>query len=197
MKELFKMEWFPKYNFILASKSPRRQQLLKSLNIDFSVETKEVDEIYPENLKKEEVPVFLAELKSKPFLSELSDKDLLITADTVVCLGEDILGKPKDYEEAFKMIQNLSGKEHQVITGVCLSSEKKMHSFYSLTNVQFKKLTNQEINYYIQQFKPFDKAGAYGIQEWIGTIGITHIEGSFYNVMGLPIQKLYEEIQKF
>uniref|UniRef100_UPI0032178339 Maf family nucleotide pyrophosphatase n=1 Tax=uncultured Draconibacterium sp. TaxID=1573823 RepID=UPI0032178339 len=191
------MEWFPKYNFILASKSPRRQQLLKSLNISFSVKTKEVDEIYPEHLKKEEVPVFLAELKSKPFQDELSENDLLITADTVVCLGEEILGKPKDYSEAFNMIRNLSGKEHQVITGVCLTSPQKRHSFYSLTNVLFKELTNQEIDFYINQFKPYDKAGAYGIQEWIGTIGITHIEGSFYNVMGLPIQKLYEEIQKF
>jgi len=191
------MQWFPKYNFILASKSPRRQQLLKSLNIDFKVITKEVEEIYPENLSKEEVPVFLSELKAKPFLGELTDNDLLITADTVVCLDDSILGKPSDYNQAFDMIQKLSGKEHQVITGVCLASSNKLHSFYSLTNVTFKDLTQHEIEYYITQFKPYDKAGAYGIQEWIGTIGITHIEGSFYNVMGLPIQKLYEEIQKF
>jgi septum formation protein len=191
------MNWFPQYNFILASKSPRRQQLLKSLNIEFKVITKEVNEIYPENLQREEIPVFLAELKSKPFIPELSDGDLLITADTVVCLGNAVLGKPRDYDEAFAMLENLSGKEHQVITGVCLSTNKKMHSFYSLTNVQFKNLSGPEIEYYINQFKPYDKAGAYGIQEWIGTIGISHIEGSFYNVMGLPIQKLYEEIQKF
>ncbi|WP_346854509.1 Maf family nucleotide pyrophosphatase [uncultured Draconibacterium sp.] len=191
------MNWFPQYNFILASKSPRRQQLLKSLNIDFDVITKEVDEIYPEGLQREEIPVFLAELKSKPFIPELSDGDLLITADTVVCLGNSVLGKPRDYDEAFAMLENLSGKEHQVITGVCISSNKKMHSFYSLSNVRFKKLLRPEIEYYITEFKPYDKAGAYGIQEWIGTIGITHIEGSFYNVMGLPIQKLYEEIQKF
>ncbi|WP_346859690.1 Maf family nucleotide pyrophosphatase [uncultured Draconibacterium sp.] len=191
------MNWFPQYNFILASKSPRRQQLLKSLNIDFDVITKEVDEIYPEGLQREEIPVFLAELKSKPFIPELSDEDLLITADTVVCLGNSVLGKPRDYDEAFAMLENLSGKEHQVITGVCISSNKKMNSFYSLSNVRFKKLLRPEIEYYITEFKPYDKAGAYGIQEWIGTIGITHIEGSFYNVMGLPIQKLYEEIQKF
>ena len=191
------MNWFPEYNILLASKSPRRQQLLKSIGIEFQVTTKEVDEIYPENLSREQVPVFLAELKSKPFLDELSDNDLLITADTVVCLEDDILGKPKNYDDAFNMLQNLSGKEHQVITGVCLTSRQKTRSFYSLTNVQFKKLTSQEIEYYITNFKPYDKAGAYGIQEWIGSIGITHIEGSFYNVMGLPIQKLYEEIQKF
>lgn len=191
------MNWFPQYNFILASKSPRRQQLLKSLNIEFKVITKEVDEIYPEDLQREEIPVFLAELKSKPFITELDDSDLLITADTVVCLGNAVLGKPRDYDEAFAMLENLSGKEHQVITGVCISSNNKMHSFYSLTNVQFKELSHREIEYYVSEFKPYDKAGAYGIQEWIGTIGITHIEGSFYNVMGLPIQKLYEEIQKF
>lgn len=191
------MKWFPKYNFILASKSPRRQQLLKSLNIDFTVKTKEVAEVYPKGLEKEEVPVYLAELKSKPFSTELSANDLLITADTIVCLEKEILGKPKDYEEAYEMIEKLSGKEHQVITGVCLSSINKSHSFYSQTNVCFKELTSAEIEFYITQFKPFDKAGAYGIQEWIGSIGITHIEGSFYNVMGLPIQMLYEEIQKF
>lgn len=191
------MKWFPKYNVILASKSPRRQELLKSLGIDFLVKTKEVEEVYPENLSREEVPVFLAELKSKTFLDELSADDLLITADTVVCLEDTILGKPNDFDDAFSMIQNLSGKEHQVITGVCLSSAQKMRSFYSLTNVRFKELTAQEIDYYITNFKPYDKAGAYGIQEWIGSIGITHIEGSFYNVMGLPIQMLYEEIQKF
>lgn len=191
------MKWFPKYNFILASKSPRRQQLLKSLNIDFTVKTKEVAEVYPKGLEKEEVPVYLAELKSKPFSTELSANDLLITADTIVCLEKEILGKPKDYEEAYEMIEKLSGKEHQVITGVCLTSINKSHSFYSQTNVCFKDLTSAEIEFYITQFKPFDKAGAYGIQEWIGSIGITHIEGSFYNVMGLPIQMLYEEIQKF
>jgi septum formation protein len=191
------MNWFPNYNFILASKSPRRQQLLKSLGITFTVITKEVDEVYSPTLSNEEIPVFLAELKSKPFLNELSDGDLLITADTVVCLGREVLGKPKDYNDAFQMIQSLSGKEHQVITGVCLASKQKSHSFYSITNVQFKALTNDEINYYISEYKPFDKAGAYGIQEWIGSIGITHIEGSFYNVMGLPIQKLYEEIKTF
>ncbi len=191
------MEWFPDYNFILASQSPRRQQLLNSLGIKFTVKIKEVKEHYPQGLKKEEVPVFLAELKSEPFLNELSERDLLITADTVVCLGTEILGKPVNHYEARQMLQKLSGNEHQVITGVCLTSHSKKYSFYSVTNVEFKKLTLAEIEHYITAFSPFDKAGAYGIQEWIGTIGITHIEGSFYNVMGLPIQQLYEEIQKF
>lgn len=191
------MKWFPNFNIILASKSPRRQQLLHSLGIEFIVQTKEVEEVYPESLSNENVPVFLAELKAKAFADELNNNDLLITADTVVCLNQQILGKPKDYNEAFEMLSKLSGKEHQVITGVCLTAKHKSYSFFSNTNVQFKTLTNAEIEYYISEFKPYDKAGAYGIQEWIGAIGITHIEGSFYNVMGLPIQKLYAEIQKF
>ena len=191
------MKWFPDFNIILASKSPRRQQLLHDLGLKFSVQTKEVEEIYPENLSRERVPVYLAELKAKPFLRGLLDKDLVITADTVVCLGDRILGKPKDRTEATQILKDLSDGEHQVITGVCLTSNKKSHSFFSITNVRFKQLTLDEIEYYISAFKPYDKAGAYGIQEWIGAIGITHIEGSFYNVMGLPIQKLYAEIQKF
>lgn len=191
------MNWFPEYNYILASKSPRRNQLLKSLGIEFSIKIKEIEEIYPDNLTKEEIPVFLAELKAKPFLAELKANDLLITADTIVWFNGKVLGKPKDKLEAIQMLQQLSGNEHQVISGVCLSTVHKKKSFYSVSNVQFKNLTQYEIEYYISEFKPFDKAGAYGIQDWIGSIGITHIEGSFYNVMGLPIQKLYEEIQKF
>lgn len=191
------MHWFPEYNIILASKSPRRQQLVKSLGIDFSVKTIDVEENYPEHLSMEEVPLYLAELKAKPFVNGLLPNDLVITADTVVCVDNQILGKPENEKEACNMLQKLSNREHQVITGVCLTSKQKKHSFYALTTVRFKSLTPHEINHYITKFKPFDKAGAYGIQEWIGTIGITHIEGSFYNVMGLPIQKLYEEIQKF
>ena len=191
------MNWFPEYNYILASKSPRRNQLLKSLGIEFSIKIKEVEEIYPNNLTKEKIPVFLAELKAKPFLADLKANDLLITADTIVWFNGKVIGKPKDKTVAIQMLQLLSGNEHQVISGVCLSSSQKTKSFYSTSNVQFKNLTQTEIEYYISEFKPFDKAGAYGIQEWIGSIGITHIEGSFYNVMGLPIQKLYEEIQKF
>ena len=191
------MNWFPQYHYILASKSPRRQQLLRSLGIDFEVKTKEVDETYPDDLFKNEIPVYLARKKAKPFKYNLCQNELLITADTIVYYENDVLGKPGNNEEARQMLQMLSGHEHQVITGVCLTSAKKQTAFFAVSNVQFKHLTENEIEYYITNFKPFDKAGAYGIQEWIGTIGITHIEGSFYNVMGLPIQKLYEEIQKF
>lgn len=191
------MNWFPKYNFILASKSPRRQELLHSLGIEFEVKIKEVQENFPEGLAKEEIPVYLARLKAKPFIEELNENDLLITADTIVCLNNHVLGKPENRNEAILMLQQLSNQKHEVISGVCLSSAEKQKSFYSVSEVQFKKLSQEEIEYYVSQYKPFDKAGSYGIQEWIGFIGITHIEGSFYNVMGLPIQKLYEEIQKF
>lgn len=191
------MDWFPNYNYILASQSPRRQQLLKSLGIEFQIQLKEIDENFPENLNINEIPVYLAKLKATPFLNELRNNDLLITADTIVSLGEKVLGKPSNFEEAREMLQLLSGTEHQVISGVCLSSIQKQTTFFSVSNVCFKSLTKKEIDFYISRYKPFDKAGSYGIQEWIGVIGITHIEGSFYNVMGLPIQKLYEEIQKF
>ena len=191
------MNWFPQYHYILASKSPRRKQLLLSLGIDFEVKTKEVDETYPEKLSIEKIPVFLARKKAESFQGNLKEKELLITADTIVCYENEVLGKPANKKEATKMLRMLSGNEHQVISGVCLTSTDKQSTFYATSNVKFKQLTKNEIEYYISNFKPFDKAGAYGIQEWIGIIGITHIEGSFYNVMGLPIQKLYEEIQKF
>nr|WP_321355675.1 Maf family nucleotide pyrophosphatase [uncultured Draconibacterium sp.] len=191
------MNWIPAHNYILASKSPRRQELLKSLGIEFQVKTKDVDENYPQELFPDEIPGYLAEKKAKAFSNELNNNDLLITADTIVVLNGNVLEKPEDYDHASEMLLALSGKMHEVITGVCLRSTKKSVVFSSLTNVQFKQLTHIEIDYYITNFKPFDKAGAYGIQEWIGSIGISHIEGSFYNVMGLPLQKLYEEIQKF
>jgi septum formation protein len=193
----FKMKWLPDYNYILASKSPRRQELLHSLGIDFKVILKEVDENYPDNLTKEEIPVFLAELKSKSMIYELKENDLLITADTIVWLNGEVLGKPADKEDAIKILQKLSANEHQVITGVCLTSVHKQKSFYSVSNVRFKELSQSEIEYYVSEFNPLDKAGAYGIQEWIGYIGITHIEGSFFNVMGLPVQQLYTEILNF
>jgi septum formation protein len=193
----FKMNWLPDYNYILASKSPRRQELLKSLGINFQVITKEVEEIFPGNLSKEQIPVFLAELKAKCFLNDLKKNDLLITADTIVWFNGEVLGKPANRKEAIETLQKLSGHEHQVISGVSLTSVKKQKSFFSITNVMFKQLSLPEIEYYVYEYKPFDKAGAYGIQEWIGYIGITHIEGSFYNVMGLPVQQLYTEIQNF
>ena len=191
------MNWFPKYNFILASKSPRRQHLLKSLGIDFQVVVKEVEEDFPSELPKEEIPVYLARLKAQPFRNQLKPDDLLITADTIVWHRGKVLGKPSGITEAKKMLSELSGSEHVVVSGVCLTSVDKQKTFYSVSNVQFKELSDDEIDYYISSFKPFDKAGAYGIQEWIGCIGIKHIEGSFYNIMGLPVQKLYEEILQF
>lgn len=191
------MNWLPNYHYILASKSPRRQELLQSLGINFEVRINDLKEFYPENLAKEEIPVFLAELKANHFLNELNENDLLITADTIVWLNGEVLGKPANKEEAVKTLQKLSDNEHQVISGVCLSSISKQKSFFSVSNVRFKPLLLSEIEYYVSEFKPFDKAGAYGIQEWIGYVGITHIEGSFYNVMGLPIQQLYTEIQNF
>jgi septum formation protein len=191
------MNWFPDYNYILASKSPRRQQLLHSLGIPFEVMVKDTDEIYPEGLDRNEIPVYLAKLKAEAFLPELKERDLLITADTIVFLGNVVLGKPVDQQDAKHMLERLSGKEHQVISGVCLTSVQREVAFFSVSNVRFKQLSANEIDFYISCFKPFDKAGAYGIQEWIGYIGITHIEGSFYNVMGLPVQRLYEEIMRF
>lgn len=191
------MKWFPDYQYILASKSPRRQQLLKSLGLDFQTVIKDTEENFPENLAKEEIPVYLARLKAQPFFKDLQPNDLLITADTIVWLNGRVMGKPSSATEAKKMLEELSDNEHQVISGVRLTSSKKFSEFYSVSNVQFKTLTDSEIEHYISVFQPFDKAGAYGIQEWIGLIGITHIEGSFYNVMGLPVQKLYEEIMHF
>ncbi len=191
------MNWFPNYNYILASRSPRRQELLKSLGIPFKVKIKEVEETYPKQITGPEIPEYLAKLKSVPFLNELNEDDLLITADTVVFFNGELIGKPENLQSAAGMLRKLGGNEHQVISGVCLTSVKKQKVFHAVTNVQFKDLKEEEIRYYISSFQPLDKAGAYGIQEWIGFIGITHIEGSFYNVMGLPIQKLYEEILKF
>lgn len=182
---------------ILASKSPRRQQLLTDIGLHFEVKFFDVEESYPDSLSNTEIPVFLAELKAKPFEGILMEDELVISADTIVCLGEDVLGKPDNEQEATEILLKLSGKKHQVITGVCLKSLNKQYSFYSVTDVFFKILSSEEIAYYIDNYKPFDKAGAYGIQEWIGYIGINRIEGSFYNVMGLPIQRIYEEIQKF
>ncbi|WP_299157913.1 Maf-like protein [uncultured Tenacibaculum sp.] len=183
-----------KFNIILASNSPRRQQLLKDLDLSFEIRTKEVEEIYPNELLGIEITDFLANLKSKPFENELKENDLLITSDTIVWFDNKALGKPKNYKEAFKMLKELSNNTHQVITSICFTSKKKKHIINDATTVTFKKLTDEEINYYINTYKPFDKAGAYGIQEWIGKIGITQIEGSYFNVMGFPVHKLYKEL---
>ena len=181
------------YNVILASGSPRRQQFFRDLDIDFSIQLKEIEEIYPENLKGVAITDYLSNLKSEAFYT-LNDNDLLITSDTIVWLEGKALGKPKDAKDAFTMLRALSGKKHEVITSVCLKSTSFQKIINDVTIVTFKELSDDEIHYYINNYKPFDKAGAYGIQEWIGFIGIDKIEGSYFNVVGLPVHKLYKEL---
>lgn len=181
---------------ILASKSPRRNELLKGLDIDFKVITKSIDESFPNDIPSEKVAEYIA-LKKAIVFDGLSDNQILITADTVVILGDEILGKPNNRDEAFAMLNSLSNKEHTVITGVCIKSNSKEIAFSVSTKVSFKHLTNDEIYYYIDKYQPFDKAGSYGIQEWIGYIGIKSIEGSYYNVMGLPLFELNENLKSF
>ena len=183
---------------ILASKSPRRQSLIKDLGLDFKVELRETEEVYPDHLRGKEIAEYLASLKASAFSNEeIQEEYILITADTIVCLEDHLLTKPKNAVHAREILQLLSGKWHEVITGVCLKSNKKERVFSSSTRVKFKVLSPEEINYYVEVYKPYDKAGAYGIQEWIGFIAIQEISGSFYNVMGLPVQKLYEELLAF
>ena len=187
-----------KYHIILASKSPRRQELLRGMGVDFEILTKETPEDYPTDLPLDEVPKYLSLQKSQAFSDEELPKDyLLITSDTVVICEDEILGKPKDREDAMRMLQLLSGKTHHVVTGVTVRSAKKTESFAVRSNVTFAQLDDDEIDYYIEHCKPFDKAGAYGIQEWIGYVGISGLEGSFYNVMGLPTRKLYQCLKTF
>lgn len=184
-----------KYNIILASGSPRRQLFLKELDIPFTIQLKEVEEIYPPTLKGAEITDYLANLKAAPF-NALQNNDLLITSDTIVWLRDEALGKPKDSEEAFNMLRKLSGTQHQVMTSISIKNPNFQVLINDTTTVYFKELTDQEINYYIKTCQPFDKAGAYGIQEWIGFIGIDRLEGSYFNVMGLPVHKLYKELMK-
>ncbi len=191
------MVWFPDFKYVLGSASPRRQQLLSELGMKFTVRTSQTDEIFPEGMMMEEIPVFLALKKAESLFHTLADDELLITADTIVWLNGEVLGKPGDKPHAIDILQKLSGNTHQVVTGVCLCTRKFRKTFFSVTHVEFKILSEEEINYYIDSFKPFDKAGAYGIQEWIGLAGIKRINGSYFNVVGLPIQHLYEEILKF
>ncbi|WP_018477973.1 Maf-like protein [Pontibacter roseus] len=178
---------------LLASNSPRRKELLASLGLSFDVRVKEVNEDFPEHMRREEVAEYLASHKAEAYAADLQD-EVLITADTIVCLRERILNKPADAAEAFEMLRSLSGTSHEVITGVCLLTQEGKTVFHDVTKVYFKELTDEEINYYILHYKPFDKAGAYGIQEWIGMIGIEKIEGSYFNVVGLPVQKLYTHL---
>jgi len=185
------------YNIILASKSPRRQYLLKELGLDFKLQTKDTEESFSNTLKAQEIPLYLCEKKAKAFELDLKDRDLLITADTIVWVEDQVLNKPEDHNDAVRMLKLLSGKKHQVYTGVCLTSKQKTKSFFAVTDVYFKNLSDDEIEYYIKNYNPYDKAGAYGAQEFIGYIAIEKIEGSFFNVMGLPIRELYDELLKF
>lgn len=183
---------------ILASNSPRRRELLAGLDLDFEVKVlPNIDESYPDNLPAAEVAGYISREKAAPYRTLIGEGDLVITADTVVIVGDEVLGKPKDAEDARRMLQLISGRTHQVITGVCLLTTDKERSFSVTTDVTFKQLSEDEIAYYIEHYKPFDKAGAYGIQEWIGYVGVTSINGSYFNVMGLPVQRLWEEIKKF
>ena len=191
------MENFKKYKLILASKSPRRQQLLKELGFYFEVYTKDVDESFSESLKAQEIPLYLCKKKADAFDKELTDNTLVITADTIVWIGDKVLNKPENFDDAVRMLKLLSGKMHEVYTGVCLRSKQKIKTFYAVTKVYFKKLTQEEIEYYVTNYSPYDKAGSYGAQDWIGYIAIEKIEGSYFNVMGLPVKELYEELLKF
>ncbi len=183
---------------ILASQSPRRQYLLRELHLSFEVMETNTEEVYPDGLAPDQIARYLADLKADSFDPELlEDQTILITADTIVVLDGEILGKPRGYEEAVKMLQRLSGRKHDVITAVSLRSASKRQLFHVQSSVYFKELTREEIVYYIDNFQPFDKAGGYGIQEWIGYVGISKIEGSFFNVMGLPVKELYDELIRF
>ncbi len=181
----------------LASKSPRRQQLLEAMGVHFTVKVKEVEEVFPEDLPCEEVALYLARLKASAFDNDRQEGEVTITADTTVCLNGRILNKPANREEAIKMLRSLSGNQHTVVTGVCLKSNTKTTEFSSATKVYFKPLTTVEIEHYVDTYQPFDKAGSYGIQEWIGYIGIEKIEGCYFNVVGLPLNKVYDALLQF
>lgn len=186
-----------KYKIILASNSPRRKELLSGLGIEYVVMTlPNVNEEYPSSLKAEEIPMFIAHQKADAYKKYITANELVITADTIVWLNGEALGKPTDEEEAKMMLHKLSGNTHQVITGVCITTAEFQKSFYVVSEVTFSQLTDDEINYYVKRYLPLDKAGAYGVQEWIGFVGVCDIKGSYYNVMGLPVQRLYTELKK-
>ncbi len=187
-----------KYKILLGSKSPRRRELLEMLRIPFTVcNIPGIEESYPEDMPPQNVPQYLSEVKANAFLKRLKSDELVITADTLVVLGDKIFGKPKSHQEAIEMLMELSGREHQVITGVTLATHTTRTSFTTTTDVKFAEITPDEAEYYVDSFSPLDKAGAYGIQEWIGGVAVESIHGSFYNVMGLPIHRLYQELKQF
>ena len=183
------------YKIILASGSPRRQQFFRELDIDFEIKLKEVEEIYPEHLQGVEITDFLAELKANSFNNDIKENEIIITSDTIVWLENTALGKPKDYEDAFNMLTKMAGKTHEVITSVCFKRSHKAEIISCITKVTFNPLTEKEITYYLDLYKPFDKAGAYGIQEWIGLIAISKIEGSYTNVVGMPTDMVFNYLK--
>lgn len=187
-----------RYRIILASASPRRKELLSKLDIDFTVKVlHDVDESFPANLPVVQVPQYISRKKADAYRQEMQDNDMVITADTVVAVGRRILGKPKSAEEARIMLKLLSDRYHRVVTGVTIMTAKRTETFATVSRVRFTRLNDEEIDYYISKYKPFDKAGAYGIQEWIGMVGITELNGSYFNVMGLPVQRLYAKLKEF
>ncbi len=182
---------------ILASQSPRRKELLSGIIDDFKTEVRSVDEVYPDGLTNEEIAIYLSELKAQAFEGDVQKEEIVITADTIVCIGNKVLGKPQNKVEAVDMLKGLSGNTHEVITGVTILTDTRKYSFYDKTLVSFYELMDEEIDFYIEQYQPFDKAGSYGIQEWIGYIGIKEMKGDYYNVMGLPLHLLYRNLKKF
>ncbi|MDE6647536.1 MAG: Maf-like protein [Prevotella sp.] len=186
------------YKIILASNSPRRKELLAGLDVAFEVRViKGIDESYPDSLPTTDIAEYISRKKANAYLQQLAADELLITADTIVVLGAEVMGKPHDEADACRMLHKLSGQTHQVITGVTLATTVRQQSFSVVTDVTFKSFTDEEIDYYVSHYKPFDKAGAYGIQEWLGYIGVTALRGSYFNVMGLPVQRIYEALRQF
>ena len=191
------LEQIKRYNVILASNSPRRRELLADLGIDFQVRTiKGIDESYPNDLPVLEIAEYISHKKAHVYRQNMASDELIITADTVVILGDEVLGKPKDADDARHMLHELSGKTHKVVTGVTIVTAEDTRSFSAISDVEFAELSDEDINYYVDNYRPLDKAGAYGIQEWIGCMGVKNINGSFYNVMGLPLHRLYNELDK-
>ena len=191
------LERLKQYNVVLASNSPSRRELLADLGIEFTVRTlKGIDESFPPELPVLEIAEYISRKKAHAYQSEMNPGELIITADTVVILGDEVLGKPTDSDDARRMLRELSGKTHKVVTGVTIVTNDKISSFSAVTDVEFAQLSDEDINYYVDNYQPLDKAGAYGIQEWIGCMGVRHINGSFYNVMGLPLHRLYTELER-
>ena len=185
------------YKIILASGSPRRQQFFKDLDLDFEIRLKDIEEIYPDDLQGVEITNYLAQLKANAFEGEIAVNEILVTSDTIVWLNSKALGKPKNYDDAFAILKSLSNETHEVITSVCFKTIDKTETIFEVTKVTFNTLSDEAIRYYLDNYKPFDKAGAYGIQEWIGLVGITRIDGSYTNVVGLPTEKVYQYLSKY